>query len=63
MRLSSHQDFNAGLAGNTAAILRLHQVFPEMEGNTRAANSDLQIEFSQRLHATMGWRADHQDRY
>ena len=63
MKLSSLQDFNAGLAGNTGAIIRLHRIFPEMEGNTRSVNSDLQIEFDRRLHAAMGWRADHQDRY
>ena len=62
-RLSSDQDFAANLAGYSTAIMNLHRVFPEMEGNTRTANSDLQIKFQGELHRAMGWRRDHEDRF
>ena len=62
MRLSSDQDYNAELAGYSAQILRIHAAFPELGGNNRSANSDLEQKFAERLHSAMGWRRDHQDR-
>ena len=62
MRLSSDQDYNAGLAGYYAQMLRLHAAFPELRGNDRSTNSDLEQQFTGSLHNAMGWRTDHQDR-
>ena len=61
MRLSSHQDFSANQASGTAQLIRLNQFFPEMESNTRAINSDLQIKFQSELHDAMGYRRDNCD--
>ena len=61
MTLSSHQDYSASQAGNTAAIRRLHAAFPEMPGVNRSANSDLDIKFQAELHDAMGYRRDNCD--
>ena len=60
---SSRQDFGATMAGYSSQMIKLHAAFPTMSGVNRTSNSDLQNKFTSELHAAMGWRADHQDRY